>query len=98
MPDRYEPKYLWKQTQLDANDPPTKYDWTGYDGGRPIGRIRKEHHGPTKGKWQWAGWYPMPFNGSPPTPNTGWVDNARLATEKCEAFWDRCKAIAASKR
>jgi hypothetical protein len=90
-PTKYQPKYTWKRTQIDANDPPTDYDWIGYDGVGAVGRIRKEMNGPTKGKWQWAGWYPRDFKGSPPTPNTGWADTARIATQMCEEYWDRCK-------
>ncbi len=55
MTTKYQPKYQWRRTQIDASDPPTDYDWTGYDGETALGRIRKEMHGPTKGKWQWSG-------------------------------------------
>lgn len=91
MTEPYQPKYVWKRTQIDANDPPTDYDWIGYDGVGAVRRIRKEMQGPTKGKWQWAGWYPRDFKGSPPTPTTGWVDTARIATQMCEEYWDRAR-------
>ncbi|KIP99344.1 hypothetical protein RU07_20650 [Agrobacterium tumefaciens] len=93
MSEPYQPKYQWKQTQIDANDPPTPFDWSGYDGDECVGRIRKELHGPTKGKWQWAGRYSSRCKGSPPTPNTGWVANARIATRMCEEYWDRCRRL-----
>ncbi|WP_025593151.1 hypothetical protein [Agrobacterium tumefaciens] len=97
MSEPYQPKYTWKRTQIDEKDPPTDFDWIGYDGDGAVGRIRKEMQGPTKGKWQWAGWYPRTFKGSPPTPNTGWVDTARIATQKCEEYWDRCKEVMTTK-
>lgn len=93
MTNRYEPKFRWKRTQIDKDDPPTDFDWMGYDDGEPIGRIRKELHGPTKGKWQWAGWYSRKYTGAPPTPNTGWVDTARIATQKVEEYWERSKQV-----
>lgn len=91
MTERYRPKFKWRMTQLDANDPPTEFDWIGYDGDGAIGRIRKEMHGPTKGKWQWAGWSPRTYKGSPPLPNTGFVATARIAAQMCEEYWERCK-------
>lgn len=90
---RYEPKFRWKRTQIDNEDPPTDFDWMGYDDVEPIGRIRKELQGPTKGKWQWAGWYSRKYTGAPPTPNTGWVDTARIATQKVEEYWERSKQV-----
>jgi hypothetical protein len=89
----YQPRYSWKRTQIDESDPPTDLDWIGIDGPAYIGRIRKETNGPTKGKWQWAGSYPRTFKGSPPTPNTGWVETARLATQKVEEYWDLAKQV-----
>jgi len=89
----YEPRYQWKRTQIDDNDPPTDLDWIGLDSTDYIGRIRKETNGPTKGKWQWAGSYPRTHKGSPPIPNTGWVDTARIATQKVEEYWDRAKQV-----
>lgn len=93
MPDRYQPKYTWKRTQIDEADPPTDFDWIGYDADGAVGRVRKEMHGPTKGKWQWAGWYPRTFKGAPPTPNLGYATSCRLAMQKCEEYWDRSKKI-----
>ena len=93
MPDRYKPKYTWKRTQIDEADPPTDFDWIGYEGEGAVGRVRKEMHGPTKGRWLWAGWYPRTFKGTPPTPNTGYADTCRLAMQKCEEYWDRSKQI-----
>lgn len=84
----YEPRYQWKRTQIDENDPPTDLDWIGMDKAAYIGRIKKEVHGPTKGQWQWAGSIPRSYKGSPPTPNTGYCDTARLATQKVEEYWD----------
>ncbi len=84
----YQPKYQWHQTQIDEHDPPTDLDWTGMDGKLPIGRIRKELHGPTKGKWQWAAWYPKTHVGVPPAPNLGYEATARLATKRVEDFWE----------
>lgn len=86
----YQPRYEWKRTELDENDPPTDLDWIGMDGVLPIGRIRKETAGPTIGKWHWAGWYPKTCMGSPPTPNAGYEGTARLATQKVEEYWERC--------
>lgn len=88
-----EPKYRWARTQIDANDPPTDLDWMGYDGPAQIGRIRKEVNGPTKGKWQWAGWYPHSHKGSPPTPNSGYVETARAAALEVEKFWELCQRV-----
>jgi hypothetical protein len=88
MTEPYQPKYAWKRTQLDENDPPTDLDWQGFDSDGYVGRIRKETNGPTKGKWQWSGGYPRTHGGRPPTPNTGWVETARQATQKCEEYWD----------
>lgn len=93
MTEKYEPKYRWKRTQIDARDPPTDFDWTGYDGAEAIGRVRKEMHGPTKGKWQWAGWYSKKYKGSPPTPNLGYSASCRLGMQKCEEYWDRAKQV-----
>lgn len=93
MTEPYQPKYVWKQTQLDAKDPPSDLDWCGFDGVGYVGRIRKELHGPTKGKWHWAAGHPRTHKGSPPTPNAGYVDTARIATQKCEEYWDRCKEV-----
>lgn len=84
----YEPRYTWKRTQIDENDPPTDFDWTGYDGEMIVGRIQKEHYGPIKGKWRWAGSYPKWRGVRPHTPNAGFVDTARLAVRKCEEYWD----------
>jgi hypothetical protein len=89
----YQPKYKWHRTQLDENDPPTDLDWIGMDGVMPIGRIRKETAGPTKGKWRWAGWYPKTHMGSPPTPNAGYEATARLATQKVEEFWELSQRV-----
>lgn len=86
--DRYEPRYQWKRTQLDENDPPTDFDWIGMDGAAYIGRIRKELSGPTKGLWQWSGAHPRSYKGSPPTPNQGYRDTARQATQMVEEYWD----------
>lgn len=84
----YQPRYQWKRTQLDENDPPTDLDWCGFDGVHYLGRIRKETAGPTEGQWHWAGSWPRTYKGSPPTPNTGYVDTARQATQKVEEYWD----------
>ena len=46
--ETYQPKYQWHRTQIDENDPPRDTDWCGFDGELPIGRIRKETHGPVK--------------------------------------------------
>lgn len=82
----YQPKYKWHCTQLDENDPPRDTDWTGIDGTAYIGRIRKELHGPTKGKWRLAGSWPKIHMGSPPLPNAGYQSTARLATQKVEEY------------
>ncbi len=95
MCEPYLPKYTWTRTQIDKADPPTDYDWMGYDGGKPIGRVRKEFHGPIKGKWQWVGWTPKPFHHSPPMPNLGYADTARLAVQMSERYWDKCNQISA---
>ncbi|MBB3947061.1 hypothetical protein GGQ73_003025 [Rhizobium skierniewicense] len=50
-------------------------------------------HGPTKGNWQWAGRYSSLYKGSPPTPNTGWVANARIATQMCEEYWEHARLV-----
>jgi hypothetical protein len=89
----YQPKYQWNRTQLDENDPPRDTDWMGMDGDLPIGRIRKELHGPVKGKWQWAAWYPKTHKGRPPAPNLGYCATARLATQKVEEFWELCLQV-----
>lgn len=91
--ERYKPKLRWKQTQIDARDPPTDYDWTGYDGADAIGRTRKEMHGPTKGRWHWAGWFPNIFRGKPPAPNAGYAPTCREAMQKCEEYWRKVKAV-----
>jgi hypothetical protein len=90
MAQRYEPKYTWKRTQIDERDPPTDYDWQGFDGVSYIGRIRKEFGGPTNGKWHWAGSYPRTHMGRPPAWNAGHCDTAREATQKVEEYWERC--------
>lgn len=84
----YQPKYRWQRTQLDENDPPRDTDWSGADGTMYIGRIRKEMHGPTKGKWHWAGSWPKTHVGKPPLPNAGYEATARLATQKVEEYWE----------
>ncbi len=91
MTEKYQPKYRWKHTQIDARDPPTDLDWTGYDGTAAIGRARKELQGPTKGKWHWAGWFPDGFRGKPPSPNAGYAATCREAMQKCEEYWGRAK-------
>ncbi len=93
MTEQYQPKYTWKRTQIDEKDPPTDFDWIGYDGDGAVGRVRKEQHGPTKGKWQWAGWTPRRFKGTPITPNLGYVASCRLAMQQCEQYWDAIKAL-----
>ncbi|NTG61822.1 hypothetical protein G6L45_16200 [Agrobacterium rhizogenes] len=93
MTEPYQPIYHWKRTQIDDRDPPNDLDWIGMDGVLPIGRIRKETDGPTKGKWQWAGWYPKAYKGRPPTPNLGYEDTARLATQKVEEYWHLCMEV-----
>ncbi|WP_105437680.1 hypothetical protein [Neorhizobium sp. T25_13] len=93
MTEPYQPGYQWKRTQIDENDPPTDLDWIGYDGVGAVGRIRKEMHGPTKGKWHWAGWVPRNLKGTTPTPNAGYCETAREATRMVEEYWDRCKAV-----
>ncbi|WP_077961622.1 hypothetical protein [Ensifer adhaerens] len=92
MTEPYQPRYQWRRTELDANDPPTDFDWLGFDGIGYIGRIRKEAGGPTAGRWNWAGSVPRTFKGSPPTPNQGYCDTAREATEMVETYWDWCLA------
>lgn len=92
MTDPYQPRYQWKRTQIDADMEPTDLDWCGFDGVAYIGRIRKDTAGATAGKWQWAGSYPREFKGRRETPNTGFVDTARIATQKVEEFWDRSLA------
>lgn len=94
MTERRDPKYNWRRTMIDAHDPPTDFDWIGYDGAEAIGRVRKEMHGPIKGKWQWAGWYPKKYKGSPPTPNLGYSASCRLAMLKCEEYWEATKRLA----
>jgi hypothetical protein len=89
----YQPRYTWKRTEIDDKDPPTDLDWIGMDGVLPIGRIRKELHGPTKGQWHWAGWWPKTHKGAPPLPNAGYSDSARLATQMVEEYWDRCHEV-----
>jgi hypothetical protein len=84
----YQPKYKWHRTQLDENDPPRDIDWTGMDGAAYIGRIRKETHGPTKGKWHYACSWPRTHKGTPPSPNAGYAATARLATQKVEEYWE----------
>ena len=84
----YQPKYKWHRTQLDENDPPRDTDWCGYDGDAPIGRIRKELYGPTKGQWHWAGKYPKTHIGTPPKPIAGYAATARLATQNVEEYWE----------
>jgi hypothetical protein len=98
MTTPYQPLYLWRRTSLDANDPPTDLDWIGVDGTAYIGRIRKEIAGPTQGKWQWAGSWPRSHVGSPPTPNTGYVDTARIATQMVEEHWQRCHEVMTPRR
>ncbi len=93
MTEPYQPRYQWKRTRIDEKDPPTDLDWIGMDGVAYIGRIRKELHGPTQGKWHWAGSYPRTYSGSPPTPNSGYVGTARAATQKVEEYWDLCKQV-----
>lgn len=88
MTDPYQPRYQWKQTQIDENDPPTDLDWIGMDGLMAIGRIRKETAGPTKGQWHWAGWTPRTHKRSPPAPNAGYEATARMATQKVEEYWE----------
>lgn len=92
MPEPYQPRYQWRRTQLDEYDPPTDFDWLGFDDIGYIGRIRKEMAGPTKGKWHWAGSVPRTFKGSAPLPNSGYCDTAREATEMAETYWDWCVA------
>lgn len=84
----YQPKYKWHRTQLDENDPPRDTDWTGMDGTEYIGRIRKEFHGPVKGKWHFACSWPKTYKGTPPMPNAGYAATARLATQKVEEYWE----------
>jgi hypothetical protein len=93
MTEPYQPCYTWRQTSLDANDPPTDLDWTGLDGTAYIGRIRKELHGPTKGQWHWAGSWPRTYAGTPPTPNAGYVATAREATRMVEEYWAQCHEV-----
>lgn len=85
----YQPRYQWRMTQLDAQDEPTETDWCGYDKGVYIGRIMKEHGGPTKGKWQWSGTRPAGFKGPVPVPLNGHKPTARLAIQMVEEYWDR---------
>lgn len=89
----FQPKCQWHRTQIDENDPPRDTDWCGFDGGAPIGRIRKEMHGPTKGKWHGASWFPKTHIGTPPMPNAGYEDTARLATQKVEERWELCLRV-----
>lgn len=96
MNDPYQPRYQWRRTQLDENDPPTDLDWCGFDGDAYVGRIRKDTAGPTAGKWQWAGAQPRGFRGRAEIPNTGFVDTARIATQMVEQYWDRALAKAAA--
>lgn len=85
----YQPRYQWKMTDFGDGDVPTNLDWCGFDGAAYIGRIRKDTAGPTKGKWQWAGSYPRGLRDAKEIPNTGFVDTARIATQRVEEFWDR---------
>jgi hypothetical protein len=38
----------------EENDPPRDTNWCGFGGNAPIGRIRKEMQGLTKGQWHWV--------------------------------------------
>ncbi|CCM77139.1 hypothetical protein [Rhizobium mesoamericanum] len=89
----YQPKYKWRPTKIDDKDPPTDLDFTGLDGTAYLGRIRKETNGTTKGKWHWAGSWPRTCMGKPPTPNAGYVDTARQATQKVEEYWELCHEV-----
>ena len=88
----YQPRYRWRRTGLDKNDPPADPDWLGFDGVGCIGRVRKETAGPDAGQWHWAGSLPRTFQGTPPMPNSGYVSTARLATRLVEEYWDRALA------
>lgn len=92
MTEPYQPRYEWRRTQLDEHDPPNDFDWLGFDAIGYIGRIGKETGGPTAGRWHWAGSVPRTFKGSPPTPNQGYCDTAREATEMVEGYWKWCVA------
>ena len=48
MTETYQPRYSWRRTQLDENDPPSDLDWCGLDGDGYIGHIRKDTNGPLK--------------------------------------------------
>lgn len=51
----YQPLYKWLRTKQDAQDVSTDSDWSGFDGDREIGRVRKELNGPMQGHWPWSG-------------------------------------------
>jgi len=49
-----------------------------------------ELNGPTKGKWQWSGWFSPTRSRHPSSPNNGHCDTARIANEMVESFYARC--------
>lgn len=84
---KYQPLYEWSRTQIDENDPPTDFDWVGWDGPHIIGRIRKEIGGPMNGKWQWSG--QGPHTRERILPQQGYCSTAREGSRMVEDYYHR---------
>jgi hypothetical protein len=87
MTEAYQPLYKWRRTKIDERDIPTDDDWSGYDGEIGIGRIQKQPHGRTKGKWMWSGHGPNVRKRH--TPHQGYEPEGREAMRRVEEYYHR---------
>lgn len=87
----YQLRYRWRVTWPDEGDRDSwQTDFRGWDGERPVGRIRFESHGPKRNTWMWSG-----HGGKVRerlTPHQGYEPTARQAAAKAEDYYERLMA------
>lgn len=67
------------------------HDFVADDDGAYIGRIYRVDRYPIKDTWKWNGASPKAYQGTPATPNSGFVDTIKEAARKVEEYWDAAK-------
>ncbi len=93
MADVYQKKYRWRRTQLDANDPPTDFDFIGFDGDQSFARIQFDRTSHMKiGLWKWNSIH-IPWVRRHILPHNGWGENALDAARLAEEHYDRLKEL-----
>jgi hypothetical protein len=89
LPEKYSPRYKWRETWPGEG----KQDFTGYDGEYVVGRIRLDTttHG-KGGMWQWNGGFGRWIR-KRILPQNGWAETAREASRLAEEHYERLKEL-----